>query len=774
MRDDEKTFSVIVPIGPNFTNYQTFAKDIAQIDFPREKFEVILVLDAHVASPTAKKLSQILDSEGITSTLLENSGQSGPGIARNIGIDHAANSHILFLDTDDRFVPNVLNKIDQDESDSEIIFYNFKRLAKDHTDKTKNRKDLDFFASREKLIEGALKNQLEQECWQAAYKKDFLSSNSIKFNEGIFEDLRFHFLCLARMSSYSLIEDVLYEKIQTPGSVTEGISKEGISSYLTAWLEMAKSAAEELGFESENYLRIGIQNVVGQYAYRIIQLEESAERQFQLIDHLLKQVEEQSIIQNVSSARNKLPTLYSDTYSFLSAGPKSMNEIVAFVSERQKLEWSCGDIENSVFLAPNEIRTCCKRFFVDGKIAGDVVLDVKIESGVDAPRKITTSQVYEAKQSLKRRINIGNKNECSGCPYLELKNWESGKKKSFEIKYLSMEQHSICNLRCTYCDDKYYGGLNPDYDVTATLLDFHQSGVTSNLQTVVWGGGEPTLDPNFPKMLAGVRRVAPNCEHRFLSNSKRFSQEIYDSLNEGHSQLVTSMDAGSDSKYLEIRGRKGYSEVLENLRRYSEIANNSLVIKYIFTSENQETSELKQFVEDIARLNLTGNIFQISYDFKSEVIDKPGAKACLYLFDLLYQAGANYVYFDDLLLTRFQNGAKTGINAIIDEINLSGQMCSIGKPSDYKDIALFGAGDQAERMVKKFNLLERYPINSVVENRVNNTDKEFHGLRVQNLNSLTKSNSRVLLAGVQSVPQMLKSLRSLGIQNERIIRELLI
>jgi len=774
MRDDKKTFSVIVPIGPNFTNHESFSKVITQIDFPRDKFEVILVLDAHVSTLTAKKLSQTLEREGINSTLFENSGQPGPGIARNIGLEHAANSHILFLDTDDRFTPNILNQINQAESDSEIIFYNFKRLSKDQTERTKSRKDLDFFENKEKLIEGALRNQLEQECWQAAYKREFLNSNSIKFTEGIFEDIRFHFLCLAKMRSYSLIEDVLYEKIKTPGSVTEGISTENISNYFTAWLEMAKCAKAELGPESESILRIGIQNVVGQYAYRIVQLDEPEEKQSQLVNHLLKQAEEQSVISNISSARNKLPTLYSDIFSFLSTGPKLINEVVEFVSKRNALEWSCGDIENSVFLAPNEIRTCCKRFFVDGKIAGDVVLDVKIDSGVGGAHKITTNQVYEAKQSLKRKINIGNKNECSGCPYLELKDWGRRKEQDFEIKYLSMEQHSICNLRCTYCDDKYYGGLNPDYDVTGTLLDFHQSGVTSKLQTVVWGGGEPTLDPNFPKMLAGVRRVAPNCEHRFLSNSKRFSQEIYDALSEGHSQLVTSMDAGSDSKYLEIRGRKGYSEVLQNLSRYSEIANHSLVIKYIFTSENQETSELNQFVEDVTRLNLTGNIFQISYDFKSEVIDKPGAKACLYLFTLLYNAGANYIYFDDLLLTRFQNGGRTGINAVIDEMNLTGQMLSIGKPTDYEDIALFGAGDQAERMVKKFNLLERFPIHSVVENRTNDADKEFHGLRVQNLDSLTKNNSRILLAGVQSVPQMLKSLTSLGIQSDRIIREMLI
>lgn len=773
MTQENKTFSIVTPIGPNLIDYKTFAQNIAQIDFPRENFEVILVLDSQVPNLTAQMLFQSLLNIGIKTSLLENFGEAGPGIARNIGIENARNSHILFLDSDDRLFGDALNIIDKDRSNSDIIFYNFKRVDAERRDKSTSRKDLDFFEDKDKLIQGALRNQLEQECWQAIYKTDFLRSNLIVFPRGIFEDILFHFICLARMKNYTIIEDVLYEKIETPGSVTASINADSISSYLSAWLEMAKFSMEELGAESAEFLRIGIQNVVGHLVSRVLREERSTDKQSQLIELILKLVENQSIICDITSARNKLPTLYSDIYKFLTASPKTSKEINEFIAERGRLEWSCGDIENSVFLAPNEIRTCCKRFFVDGKIAGDVVLNVKIEKNLDESNKVTTKQVFDAKKALKRRINIGNQNECSGCPYLELKDWGT-KKEIFEIKYLSMEQHSICNLRCTYCDDKYYGGLNADYDVTATLMDFHENGVTSNLQTVVWGGGEPTLDPNFPKMLAGVRKVAPNCEHRFLSNSKRFSQEIYDALSMGHSQLVTSMDAGSDSKYLEIRGRKGYSEVLENLSRYSEIGNHSLVIKYIFTSENQEKSELDKFVKDVIRLKLTDNIFQISYDFKSEVIDRAGSMACLYLYDLLYSAGASYIYFDDLLLTRFQNGTKDGINSIIDEMNLEYEMRSVGKPSDYEDITLFGAGDQAERMVKKFDLLSRFPINFVVENQSQNSSKAFHGIQVQDLRMLTTNNSMVLLAGVQGIPQMLKSLANLGIHKERIIRELLI
>ena len=35
---------------------------------------------------------------------------------------------------------------------------------------------------------------------------------------------------------------------------------------------------------------------------------------------------------------------------------------------------SCTDLESSLFLAPNEIRACCKRFFFENKMRGDAKL----------------------------------------------------------------------------------------------------------------------------------------------------------------------------------------------------------------------------------------------------------------------------------------------------------------------------------------------------------------------------------------------------------------
>ena len=37
-----------------------------------------------------------------------------------------------------------------------------------------------------------------------------------------------------------------------------------------------------------------------------------------------------------------------------------------------KKYYSCKDIEGSLYIAPNEIRACCQRFFYKGEMRGDV------------------------------------------------------------------------------------------------------------------------------------------------------------------------------------------------------------------------------------------------------------------------------------------------------------------------------------------------------------------------------------------------------------------
>ena len=58
---------------------------------------------------------------------------------------------------------------------------------------------------------------------------------------------------------------------------------------------------------------------------------------------------------------------------------------------------SCKSLETSLYIAPNEIRACCQRFFRDGKMRGDAKL-LSIKDGA-------TPSIIEIKKA-REKISI--------------------------------------------------------------------------------------------------------------------------------------------------------------------------------------------------------------------------------------------------------------------------------------------------------------------------------------------------------------------------------
>ena len=112
---------------------------------------------------------------------------------------------------------------------------------------------------------------------------------------------------------------------------------------------------------------------------------------------------------------------------------------------------SCKDIEGSIYIAPNEIRSCCQRFFYKDKMRGDAkLIDIENDETPNA------NDISVARQQLFEKIQNGKAESCEGCPFL----YERDTKPNFnsKINHLSIEHHSVCNLRCSYCSEIYYGG----------------------------------------------------------------------------------------------------------------------------------------------------------------------------------------------------------------------------------------------------------------------------------------------------------------------------
>ena len=106
---------------------------------------------------------------------------------------------------------------------------------------------------------------------------------------------------------------------------------------------------------------------------------------------------------------------------------------------------SCKYIQSAIYLAPNEIRVCCQRFHMDGVLKGDVVL-----KKLDENDQLTADKIIEWKKNLVSNINSGSDDRCDGCSYLIEKNWQSIEAEKIDL--ISIEDHSLCNMKCTYCN----------------------------------------------------------------------------------------------------------------------------------------------------------------------------------------------------------------------------------------------------------------------------------------------------------------------------------
>jgi len=141
---------------------------------------------------------------------------------------------------------------------------------------------------------------------------------------------------------------------------------------------------------------------------------------------------------------------------------------------------------------------------------------------------------------------------------------------------------------------------------------------------------------------------------RVLSNSLKYSEELASQLSDTRFHLVTSVDAGTEKTFKNLRGKSGIDDVVANLVRYQALLDDPrrLTVKYIVGASNFASIELKEYVEKITATPLLRSLFQISCDFTLDVPDD-GLVCALYELSLrLLNAGASLVFFDDLVRDR--------------------------------------------------------------------------------------------------------------------------
>ena len=203
---------------------------------------------------------------------------------------------------------------------------------------------------------------------------------------------------------------------------------------------------------------------------------------------------------------------------------------------------------------------------------------------------------------------------CVGCVFLEEKEWLQ----EDYIDSIIFDHFTKCNCRCKYCyteeDKKRYNSLKT-YNIYPIIKDMFDKKIIRTGGSIGWGGGEPTILPEFDKVI-GLFLKNGFTNIRVPSSGIKYSRMIEKGISSGQLSVVVSIDCSSRETYKKIKQIDAYNTVCKNLKKYSKAQKNSynVISKYIIIPEVNDTYEE---IDGWLKFNKENNIGIIVIDIEN-------------------------------------------------------------------------------------------------------------------------------------------------------------
>ena len=168
-----------------------------------------------------------------------------------------------------------------------------------------------------------------------------------------------------------------------------------------------------------------------------------------------------------------------------------------------------------------------------------------------------------------------------------------------------------CNLQCIYCSDmelreRQGNEAFLDYDTLSRLFEDLSKGGTKGV--VFEGGGEPTLHPDFSKLVKNAKENG--LAVGLITNG---TVRLDESDLESFEWIRVSLDASNAEEYISLKGVDCFERVLSNISHYAQHCN-TVGVGYVVTNNN---------LSDIETLILRLRELKVSYIQLRPVVDTP-------------------------------------------------------------------------------------------------------------------------------------------------------
>lgn len=234
--------------------------------------------------------------------------------------------------------------------------------------------------------------------------------------------------------------------------------------------------------------------------------------------------------------------------------------------------------------------------------------------------KINWEEFFKIKNQYREVQKRGDTVEgCRGCVFLEENDWIQ----SDYIDSIIFDHFTKCNCNCTYCyteeDKKRYNSLKT-YNIFPIIEDMYKRNILKVGGSIGFGGGEPTILPEFEKLLnflikKGFRNI------RVPSSGIKYSRVIEKGIKTGQVTVVVSIDSSSSETYQKIKQINAYNVVSKNLIRYAKAQKNSynVISKYIIIPNINDN---KTEIDGWLNVNKKNNIGIIVIDIENSWLNK--------------------------------------------------------------------------------------------------------------------------------------------------------
>ena len=223
---------------------------------------------------------------------------------------------------------------------------------------------------------------------------------------------------------------------------------------------------------------------------------------------------------------------------------------------------------------------------------------------------------------------------CVGCVFLEEKEWAQ----EDYIDSIIFDHFTKCNCACTYCyteeDKKGYNKLKT-YNIYPIIKEMFDKKIIRKGGAIGFGGGEPTILPEFDKLIdLFLKNGFWNL--RVPSSGIKYSRIIEKGIASGQLTVVVSIDSSSREMYKKIKQVDAFNTVCKNLNKYAKAqqpGTQTVVTKYIIIPEVNDT---KEEIDNWLKFNKENNINRIVIDIENSWLtryreDKPDER----IIDLL-------------------------------------------------------------------------------------------------------------------------------------------